>query len=214
MARQFTSEDLVRLLLNVERSVVREALTDERLSAHEIWLEKGVILEAIARIGTQEAPANTREIFLSIFTDVILAVIGAAEILRDAATGPVIGKLFKLFMGGIISLLEAVLLSLKELAQAPPTIPDLTEFDLVPPQPAPVPDPINPQVVILLKSARLALINQLIVLEALRVKVHELFFAIDPVFSLAQGPILVLINDADRGRADSLSEIERALRLI
>lgn len=205
MARQFSSNDIVRLLLNVERSVVREALTDERLSAHEIWLDKGEILEAIAAIGGIAGEIETpREAFVEIFAAVVRAGLGAARILRDQATGPVIGRLFRLAMDGVIVILEHILDSLESLAVPPSGDINVAEFPLIPPVSGA--EPIKHSVSDL-NRAITALDRQQKVLETARRRVQELFLEIDPVFSLAQGPIISDLSSAEDDRAVAASEI-------
>ena len=202
MARQFSADDIVRLLLNVERSVVRQALTDERLSAHEIWLEKGVILDEIRKI---TAPVSPREAFLQVFSEVVRAALGAALLLRQSSTGPIIGRLFRVAMDGVVFILESILTVLEELAVPPGAAPGIEEFDLVPSQPLP------PQIghdVNDLRVASQELLTVSVSLTEARDKLRELFFAIDPVFSLAQGPILGAIGVAQDARARALGEIE------
>lgn len=205
MARQFSSEDIVRLLLNVERSVVREALTDERLSAHEIWLEKGVILEEIRKI---TAPQDPRQAFVEIFTAGITAAVGAAEIIRDQATGPVIGGLVRVAMGGVIFILEHFLAALDELAR-PPLDPQIVdEFDLGVSGGVPAPPPDDTGTL----TAAIATLDQLWIhlVEARRL-IREHFLEVDPVLQLAEGQISGRLREVDDARARAVSQIRAHL---
>lgn len=212
MARQFSANDIVRLLLNVERSVVREALTDERLSAHEIWLEKGVILEEIRKI---TAPASPREEFVEIFAVVIRTALGAARILHDRATGPIIGRLFRVGLELIEHILETILDSLDELAERPLAPPEIPEFELFPSDAVDgVGPPDNRDTVRSLRVGLLAVSRISPLLDSADTKLIELFLEIDPVFALAQGPIRVLLSQADTARGEAQVAIEDAIILL
>jgi len=206
MARQFTADDIVRLLLNVERSVVREALTDERLSAHEIWLEKGVILEEIRKITgtTAEHPD-----FIDILSNVVQTAIGAALLLKKKATGPIIGRLFRTALDGLIFILQRIWDTLQNIATLVPEAPRVDEFDLTPLATPTTPIPLDKTLLVNAIQALARLENHI---KSARTQVIDLFSSIDPVFALVQGPIMGNLTSINSERAQAIREIENFIR--
>jgi len=158
-------------------------------------LEKGAIIDEIRKIS---APTDPREAFISIFSDTVLAAVGAAKVFRDAATGPVIGRLFRVAMDAVIHVLDQVLERLEGLAQPPFPISPIEEFDLVP---SPRPTPAIPHDTSGLESALAALALLAEDLETARELLRTLFFSIDPVLSLAEGQITGALRAVGDSRA-------------
>lgn len=201
MPQQFSAKDIVRLLLNVETSVVREALTDPRLADAEIWLKKNEILDAIRAITPDFEQKNVIAEIIELLIPVLEAALRANKAAREVweDQGGIINRLLAAINRPFEVILEAMLAALEGFIDPPEPFP-LEEFDLSLDGGGTAPPSVN------LQPLRTALVQLLTVqreVATARTKVLELFLEIDPVFSLAQGPILGNLNNADQARASA-----------
>lgn len=213
MPRQFSPDALVRLLLNVERRVVREALTDERLADHEIWIKKDEILKAIANIhGPDEVLTDDtmREFALRQWKAALTAV-RRAKANWDRETG-IIARL----MGAAATVFEVIFEHIIKQLDDPKApgnpVPDIIEFPLVPSNgaspPAETPGLTPAQVTLLREAIRQLLFIPPAITSARR-QLTELFFEIDPVLQLLQSGILSELTTIDTARARAMGEINK-----
>lgn len=215
MPRQFSADALVRLLLNVERRVVREALTDERLADHEIWIKKSEILDLIREMHAPEEiliSETLKEFALKQWKTALVAVQRAR---RDwESRGGIISRLMGAAATILEVLFERVIAELEESKDAIGPPPEIPEFSLV--DGIPVEVPSEPSGLTAAQRASLEVARgQLGLMPALlteaRRQLQELFFQIDPVLQLLQSGILSELTGIDDARARALREINRIL---
>lgn len=144
MARQFNKNDVIRLLLNVETSVVEEALRDERLADQAIWIKKQEILEAIedlaAIFGETELEKRLQDFFRPLLENAISTAEESNRILREQ--GGIINRIMAAMNTVFIVFLEhwmRVIETEEVPAPLPGPFPKLIEFDFQLPDPGPTP---------------------------------------------------------------------------
>lgn len=218
MASQFSKNDIVRIILNTDRTIIREALTDGRL-AEEVFLPKSEILAAIAAISGPISPEERSTELENILREFTRRALEPA--LRAAIKGRTDFETFGGFWNRLIAainwpfevILTHILTSVGAFEPSEPLFPfDSSDFGVPGPTPGPLPD--NSDSLRALRSGLQAVVGIPPLLTSARTRLLELFLEIDPVFSLAQGPILGDLNAIGVARAQTEQAILDAIRIL